>query len=222
VTGLPPALRSLSAAEVAERLGAQRGGEPFLLYRDADGQQRIVDLGAAPRTLCVGRGPANDVALPWDAEISRVHAVLEQVGDDWTLTDEGLSRNGTFVNGQRLRGRRRLADGDTIAIGRTLLSFAAGAESALRITETAREGEAPTLSPAQQRVLDALCAPFVADPFAGPPSNREIADRLYVSVETVKSHLHVLFERFGIDEMPQNRKRAELARRALARGAAGR
>jgi DNA-binding NarL/FixJ family response regulator len=68
-------------------------------------------------------------------------------------------------------------------------------------------------------VLALLCRPLLADPFAGPASNREIADALYVSVETVKSHLHVLFDRFGIGDVPQNRKRAELARRAIESGA---
>ena len=33
--------------------------------------------------------------------------------------DDGLSRNGTFVNGERLSGRRRLTDGDTLRFGGT-------------------------------------------------------------------------------------------------------
>jgi pSer/pThr/pTyr-binding forkhead associated (FHA) protein len=219
VEGLPPELRSRSATEVAERLGAERGGEPFLLYRDGEGRQRIADLDGGARTVCIGRGPANEVALAWDEQVSRVHAVLERAGDDWTVVDEGLSRNGTFVNGRRLRGRRRLVDGDTIAVGRTRIAFAAPAGAALQPTETAREGGPPALSPAQQRVLDALCRPFAESRIASPPSNREIAGELFVSVETVKSHMRTLFSLFGVDDLPQNRKRAELARRALERGA---
>ena len=42
-----------------------------------------------------------------------------------------------------------------------------------------------------------------------------------VSVDTVKSHLHALFELFGVGDVPQNRKRAELARRALTSGVVG-
>src|SRR5215210_65205 len=123
-TTLPNAFRYLSASEVAERLGAERRGAPFLLLLDADGHQRIVALPEAS-TLSIGRGPASDVALPWDTEVSRAHAVLERVGDEWTVLDEGLSRNGSFLNGERLHGRRRLCDGDAIRVGHTLLVFRA-------------------------------------------------------------------------------------------------
>jgi len=222
VTGLPRELRAVTTAEVAERLAAGRCDVAFLLYRDGEARQRIVELAAELRSLCIGRGPACEIALSWDAEVSRVHAMLERTGDHWTVADDGLSRNGSFVNGRRLRGRQRLADGDTIGVGRTLLVFAGGPEPALRITETARDSAPPELSPAQQRVLTALCRALAADPFSGAPSNREIAEELYVSVETVKSHMRVLFERFGVEAMPQNRKRTELARRALERGAVAR
>ena len=40
--------------------------------------------------------------LDWDSEISRVHAALERIGDDWTVVDDGLSHNGTYLNGERV------------------------------------------------------------------------------------------------------------------------
>ena len=43
-----------------------------------------------------------------------------------------------------------------------------------------------------------------------------------MGVETVKSHMHALFELFELGDMPQNRKRAELVRRAFERGAVSR
>src|SRR4051812_20473155 len=101
---LPPALRHVSPMELAQRLQAERRGLPFLVHLDGSGCQRLVDLGVAAQMLSIGRGPATDIALSWDGEVSRVHAVLERVGDDWTLVDDGLSRNGSFVNGRRLRG----------------------------------------------------------------------------------------------------------------------
>ena len=53
-------------------------------------------------------------------------------------------------------------------------------------------------------------------------SNREIADELVVAVDTVKGTLSRLFEQFGIGgDVPQNQKRALLARRALQAGVVG-
>jgi pSer/pThr/pTyr-binding forkhead associated (FHA) protein len=215
-------LRPNSAQEVVARLHAQRAGTPYVLFRDENRGQRIVLLEAEPPLVHIGRGPACEIALTWDSEVSRVHAILERAGGHWTLVDDGLSRNGSFVNGRRVRGRLRLADGDEIAVGRTRLVFVSAGEPVLAPTATTAEHPRPQLSDAQQRVLEALCRPLLADPFAGPASNREIADALVLSVDTVKSHLHVLFDRFGIGDVPQNRKRAELARRAIERGAVAR
>ena len=217
--GLPSVLRPASTQEVVDRLRAERAGSPFLLFRDGDRHQRIVELGPEPALVHVGRGPACEIALTWDGEVSRVHAVLERAGGHWTLVDDGLSRNGSFVNGRRVLGRRRLADGDEIAVGHTLLVFSSGPEATLKSTQTMTEHARPQLTEAQQRVLLALCHPVLSDPFGGPASNKEIADALFVSVETVKSHLRVMFDRFDIGaDVPQNRKRAELARRAIERG----
>jgi pSer/pThr/pTyr-binding forkhead associated (FHA) protein len=218
VTALPPALRSQSPAEVAERLEMERRGAPFLLLRDDTGTQRVVPL-AELSALSIGRAPSNDVALPWDSEVSRAHALLERVGATWTLVDDGLSHNGSFVNGERVRGRHRLEDRDAISVGRTVIAFLAGTAPELLATETTSASARPDLSPAQRRVLEALCRPYAESPFAGPPSNREIAEQLVVGVETVKTHLRTLFELFDVADMPQNRKRAELVRRAFERGA---
>ena len=52
-------------------------------------------------------------------------------------------------------------------------------------------------------------------------SNREIAAELVLTVAGVKTHLRALFDKLSISDLPQNRKRAELARRALAIGLVG-
>jgi DNA-binding NarL/FixJ family response regulator len=54
--------------------------------------------------------------------------------------------------------------------------------------------------------------------YAGPRSNKEIAEDLFLSVETVKTHLRALFDLFEVGDLPQNRKRAELVRRAFETG----
>lgn len=215
---LPHALHRATPAELKERIEAERRGLPFLLYRDGDGTQRIHDLGGAPERLTIGRSATNDVALRWDAEVSRVHASLERLGEDWTFVDDGASHNGSFIDGERVTGRRRLRDGDVIALGRTTIVFRSptGRES-LR-TATSQQRAAPKISEAQLRVLAALCRPYAEGSYAVPASNKQIADELVIGVETVKTHMRALFDAFGLGDLPQHQKRAALAQRALQSG----
>jgi pSer/pThr/pTyr-binding forkhead associated (FHA) protein len=211
-------LHRSTPAELQARRDAERDGKPFVLYRDAAGVQRLLVLEEGRDSVAIGRQPASDIALTWDEEVSRAHADLERRGAVWTLVDDGRSRNGSYVNGERLSGRRVLRHGDVIAIGRTQIEFWEPTPDVGGSTVSAARSALPSLSPAQRRVLVALCRPFSESRFAVPPSNRELADTLYVSVETVKFHLHALFALFGLDELPQHRKRATLARQALERG----
>ena len=79
--------------------------------------------GCGAERVTIGRRPSADVALESDEEVSRLHAELVRKGEDWTLADEGLSMNGSFVNGEPVRGQRRLRDGDAIRVGGTVLIF---------------------------------------------------------------------------------------------------
>ena len=76
--------------------------DPCLFFRDGAGRQQMSILPSAAARLTIGRGPGSDLHLPWDNEVSRLHAQLEHVGSDWILVDDGLSSNGTYVNGERL------------------------------------------------------------------------------------------------------------------------
>ena len=208
-------LHRSTPAELKERRDAERRGEPFVVYRDREDRQRILLLDAGRSAVAIGRHPASDIALTWDDEVSRAHADLERRGAVWTFVDDGRSRNGSFVNGERLRGRRVLRDGDVITVGRTRIQFALPPGDEVGSTIAAGRLASPQVSPAQRRVLVALCRPFAESRFAAPPSNRELAQALHVSVETVKFHLHALFALFGLDDLPQHRKRAALAQQAL-------
>jgi DNA-binding CsgD family transcriptional regulator len=210
-----------SPVELQERIAADRRGQPYLLFRDGTGRQRIVALAGGGERMTVGRAPGCELALTWDSKVSGTHAQLERLaGDDWTLNDDGLSRNGSFVNGTRLRHRQRLADGDLLRFGDTPVLFRAPLrEIEATIPELEESGEV-RLSPAQRRVLVALCRPFGGDEeFATPASNQEIADELVLSVEAVKTHVRALFERFGVGDLPRQAKRAELVKRAFQSGA---
>jgi pSer/pThr/pTyr-binding forkhead associated (FHA) protein len=210
-----------SPAELQERIHAERDGMPFLLLRDAAGTQRIVRLAPAGERLTIGRGEGVDVALDWDDRVSRAHAELERVGDSWALVDDGLSRNGSFVNGKRLRGRRRLEDADELRFGGTRLVYRSPSRGRAATTTRVSHGVAAlvTVSDAQRRVLVALCRPFAdGDPWARPATNKQIAAELFLTVQAVKTHLRALFGRFGLEDLGQNEKRLRLAELALQAG----
>ena len=160
------------------------------------------------------------MCLHWDTGVSRAHARLERLGQgDWMLVDDGLSRNGSILNGQRLGQRRRLADGDVLRFGETSILYRAPQPDAgLTVTVQSDSGEV-SLTPAQQRVLVALCRPYAAGGFASPASNRQIAEELVLSVEAVKTQLRALFEKFEVEPLARDAKRSRLVQRAFETGA---
>jgi pSer/pThr/pTyr-binding forkhead associated (FHA) protein len=213
-----------SAPELKAQIEAERGGRPFLVYRDGDGEQRIVVVEGGTVALWVGRGESADLRLDWDEEVSALHAQIEVVRDECTLLDDGLSRNGSFVGEERVDGRRRLRDGDTLRFGRTIVLFRRPGEGAPEATVAASQVTvAATVSPGQRRVLLALCRPFKDEsPFATPATNQAIAEELHLSVDAVKTHMRALFEKLGVEDLPQNRKRVALVERALQSGVVSR
>jgi pSer/pThr/pTyr-binding forkhead associated (FHA) protein len=221
---MSPEPRSTSAPELKAQIEAERGGRPFLVYRAGDGEQRIVVVEDGTTALWVGRGESADLRLDWDEEVSALHAQIEVVRDECTLLDDGLSRNGSFVREERVDGRRRLRDGDALRFGRTIVLFHRPGESAPEATVAASQvPAAATVSPGQRRVLLALCRPFRDEsPFATPATNQAIAEELHLSVDAVKTHMRALFEKLGVEDLPQNRKRVALVERALQGGVVSR
>lgn len=202
-------------------MDAERAGTPFLLYRDGAGAQRIFALPADASHLTLGRGSGNDLQIDWDEGVSRVHAELVRLGGEWTLVDDGLSRNGSYLNAERLSSRRRLRDGDILRVGDTSIVYHSPPEH--EHGSTAFSKGLPTsadLSPAKRRVLIALARPYSGGTaFATPATNQQIAEELFLSVDGVKTHLRGLFELFGVQHLPQNEKRATLVERAFLAGA---
>jgi hypothetical protein len=218
--GDPLARHSLSPSELQELLATERTGKPFLAFRDADGRLGLFATGRGGLTRTVGRRPEMDLSIAWDAEVSGLHAELQGLGGEWTIVDDGLSKNGTYVNGERVSGRQRLRDGDRVRIGQTILVFRAGGVAS--VEETATAGEAPALgelTDTQRRVLIALCRPYRDGPsFATPATNQQIAEEVFLSVDAVKMHLRRLFASFELSDAPQNEKRARLAECVLRFG----
>ncbi|KAF0961808.1 MULTISPECIES: FHA domain-containing protein [Rhodococcus] len=194
--------------------------EPRLSYPGEDGGAREFVLSVDSPKVTVGRSREADIALAWDRDVSRLHATVEWGGTHWTIVDDGLSRNGTFINGERMTGRKRLRSGDHIRIGSSTILFRSDGRASGELTAVA--DAMPTresLTKTQREILIALCAPRKHNAgFAAPATNQQIADRMYLSVETVKTHMRALFAKFGIEDVPQNQKRARLVERAMQSG----
>jgi pSer/pThr/pTyr-binding forkhead associated (FHA) protein len=215
----PRPLGTPSPGELLARLDAERSQQPFLLFQDHAGAQVIASLDTQASPMRIGRGAACDLPIHWDDSMSRVHAELIALGDEWAIVDDGLSRNGSFVNGGRVNGRRRLREGDVLRLGRTTFVYRS---PTTKNQSTELEADIPTtaqLSPAQRRVLIALARPFRdATGFVTPATNQEIAAELFLSIDSVKTHLRAVSAKFGVQDLPQNQKRAKLVERGFASG----
>ncbi|MCK6480353.1 MAG: FHA domain-containing protein [Planctomycetes bacterium] len=114
------------------RMGDPSGNSVSLTYREEGAEVRDALSTIAIRRLAVegkdsfvlGRDPACDVHLEGSL-VSWRHAKVERAEGGHVVTDLG-STNGTFVNGQQVKGRRLLKPGDVIRIGPTKFVYTSG------------------------------------------------------------------------------------------------
>jgi FHA domain-containing protein len=209
-----------SESELEARQAAEQLGERFLVYRDEDGDQVIHTLADAREAVTIGRRPEANISIPWDPEMSRVHAELEMHAGEWTISDDGLSQNGTWVNGLRLAGRRRLSDGDLVRVGRTMFAYCDPVPVGVGPTLVPGELSAtPRFSEQQQRILRALCRPLFTDGEGiNPATDEKVAEETAIPVDTVGLELDHLGRALGLEDMPQVDQRAEIALLAMRSG----
>ena len=167
------------------------------LRRPDRGLIRLTDGG-----ITIGRDPANDVTLEEDKLVSRSHAEIVVRSEQWYLVDLG-SRNGTIVNG-RPAHRHPLRDGDIIGIGSVQFEFVL--ESDPHDTEVAAVISRDELVNLTERERDVLR--LVSEGL----TDKIIAERLFISANTVRSHLERVKEKTGL------RRRSELTRLAMELG----
>jgi pSer/pThr/pTyr-binding forkhead associated (FHA) protein len=118
--------------------------------------------------LVIGREPGSADLVVDDPGISRRHAVVRAFGGAITVEDLGSS-NGTFVNGEPVRGEVELAEGDEVQLGGTVFSVHGGDAA----TAMMAPGAAPTAEhPGPQPPRRAQPAPAQPAPARGPSPGR--------------------------------------------------
>ena len=180
---------------------------------------RIEDTGTVvplrQHVTTIGRGSGVDVRLA-DASVSRLHAEIVRRGPYAYVTDCGLSRNGTRVNG-RLVAQRLLADGDVLTFGSARCRVGGLSSEDCAAEVDLRRSAAPELTRRELDVVTSLCRPALSDEaFVAPATAREIAADLVVTEAAIKQHLLRLYQKFRIPEGAGRRIR--LANEVVALG----
>jgi hypothetical protein len=174
---------------------------PYIRIEDSG---EVIPLGEAVTTI--GRGGGVDIRLS-DPSVSRLHAEIIRRGPYAYVTDLGLSRNGTRVNG-RLVARRVLEDGDVLTFGNARCRIGGIPTEDLSAEVELRRSPSPELTRRELDVLTSLCQPALSDEaFVAPATAREIAADLVVTEAAVKQHLLRLYQKFRIPEGTNRRVR---------------
>jgi len=149
---------------------------PVLVFDEGPLAGRRVEVDAE---LVIGREDAGLTIE--DEQISRRHAVIRPRDGGIEIEDLG-STNGTYVNGQRIAGATRLAGGDTVKFGRSVLQVEA-ARAAATVAAAVPDAPAPAAPapPAAAGSPGARSAPAAAfGAYAAPAAgkrSRGIASR---------------------------------------------
>ena len=143
--------------------------------------------------LGLGRHPLSDVRFDAerDLDVSSRHAAIMAKPDGYVLQDLG-SKNGTYVNGQRIDGDRVLKDGDVIGFGAkgpALEFHALVGEGDDRATATA-EAAAGRMSQPRRSVPAAAPPPPTRNP---PPRSRSTTAIIELATRQWRRTTKVLF-----------------------------
>src|SRR6187549_493984 len=86
-------------------------------------------------SVSIGRSSSNDLVFN-HLSLSRHHARILKKEEGYFVEDSG-SRNGTFLNGIRLKQQTLLKNGDAIQLGEILIRFTEPITDKVQVTDTA-------------------------------------------------------------------------------------
>lgn len=197
-------------------------GIPILLTPEGSASPVAV-AGGDVHVVRIGRAPDNDVVLD-DPMVSRHHAEIARLPSGrWQLRDIG-SGNGIVVDRRRV-GSVVVNGPLRVEIGDHLLQLAPDGRGGVRVEVVAR-GRTVRVRPGVVRVdisTDAQDEGAITGRerevlalIAGGATDKQIAETLYISIRTVRSHLDRIHDKTGL------RRRADLTRLAFQVGIAPR
>ena len=169
--------------------------------------------------LGLGRHPLSDVRFDAerDLDVSSRHAAIIAKTEGFVLQDLG-SKNGTYVNGQRLEADRLLADGDVIGFGAKgpALEFHQLPEDGDAVSTETAEAAAGRMSQPKQMVPAAAAPPKVARSSTAVRIAVEVARQTRELRRTTKVLLGALVVAMalfvGVSWKQSHDRRVELAR----------
>ena len=156
----------------------------------------------------IGKGPRNDIVIA-DPAVSSSHALIRAEESGYTITDLG-SRNGTFVNGERIIEPRQLNHGDIVGIGLSKITFRLRDHSetgAINLTEVLAQLPATPSGPmpltedslVQAVINEGLVTRNDVERLRGPDARgrrlyRALLDERQVSEETLRDLMSRVFQ----------------------------
>lgn len=178
----------------------------FIVIREGAQFERL-QVTTVPE-LVIGRSRDCTLRLP-DLSVSRSHARVAQTTVGLLIRDLG-SRNGTFLNGQRVQHERRLVEASSIEINPyrlRIFSDPAQAEYDIRASDESTgpaiplaeptgdvERFAQKLTPTERLVYEALLQGL---------SRKDISSRLGMKTETVHTHTKAIYKIFRVESHPE-------------------
>lgn len=149
--------------------------QPMLIIRHDENPD--IEIAIESDSITIGRGEECDVTLE-ERKISRQHVRIFKDKDGYSIEDLE-SKNGTWVNGQQIKGTRRLYDGDEIQMALVIHMQFIGSGSTAPLTH-----EIPAVLSSRLRLDPSTRRVFIGtrevDPPLSPPQYRLI-ELLYMS-----------------------------------------
>jgi EAL domain-containing protein (putative c-di-GMP-specific phosphodiesterase class I) len=125
-------------AEV-EWLAVRKEGNYLSLEHRPDADETPVRVPLFPLPFRIGRSPEAELVLG-SPRISKLHAEIDANGRGYVVRDLG-SRNGTFLNGERIDGERALRVGDVIHVAHRELKLVAAEPNERGIDDSTLAGQ---------------------------------------------------------------------------------